>query len=95
VLHNVAGVHHYGNVDGELSRRDRGILEFEAKYTRDDGSKEARIRAELGLPKARYYQLLNKIIDSPDALRAEPMLIKRLLNRRDSRTRARANRTLE
>jgi hypothetical protein len=90
---SVDEVRHYGDMEEWLSARDSSILDFEAKHARDDGNKEASIRAALGIPKARYYQLLNQIIDKPEALKAEPMLVKRLLNRRDSRARARASRT--
>ena len=37
----------------------------------------------------RYYQVLNTLIDSPAALEADPMLVKRLRRLRASRQRAR------
>lgn len=76
-----------------LSETDHRILEFERKWTAQLGAKDAAIRAEFGVPAARYYQMLSVLIDSPVALRTDPMLVRRLQRVRDSRTRARAART--
>jgi hypothetical protein len=40
----------------------------------------------------RYYQLLNTLIDRPEALVHDPMLVKRLRRLRQSRQRARSAR---
>jgi hypothetical protein len=42
----------------------------------------------------RYYQVLNALIDKPEALAAEPLLIRRLRRLRASRQRTRAARRL-
>jgi uncharacterized protein DUF3263 len=42
----------------------------------------------------RYYQVLNALIDKPEALAAEPLLIKRLRRLRASRQRTRSARRL-
>lgn len=42
----------------------------------------------------RYYQTLNALIDSPEALAFDPMLVKRLRRLRASRQRARSARRL-
>lgn len=75
-----------------LSQRDGRILDFERQWWRHAGGKEEAIRGEFGLSAARYYQLLNAVIDSPDGVRHDPMLVKRLQRARDARTRARASR---
>jgi hypothetical protein len=75
-----------------LSARDASILEFERHWWRHAGAKEEAIRAEFGLSAARYYQVLNAVIDSPAAVRHDPMLVRRLQRARDARTRARAQR---
>lgn len=79
--------------DGGLTERDRAILEFERQWWQHVGAKEQAIRAEFGLSAARYYQVLNAVIDVPDALRHDPLLVRRLQRARDSRTRARVART--
>ncbi len=73
-----------------LSERDIQILEFERRWWRHAGAKEAAIRSQFSLSEARYYQLLNAVIDLPDALRHYPMLVRRLLRARDARTQARS-----
>ncbi|MER7796233.1 DUF3263 domain-containing protein [Microbacterium sp. NPDC096154] len=73
-----------------LSDRDRAILAFEARWPRHGGAKEEAIRSQLEMAPARYYQLLGRLIDSGDALAAEPMLIGRLRRQRDARDAARS-----
>jgi hypothetical protein len=75
-----------------LRDRDLAILDFERRTWRHRGAKEEAIRDVFGLSAARYYQLLNAVIDSPDAVRHDPMLIKRLQRARDARVHARATR---
>lgn len=66
-----------------LSDRDRAFLAFEAEWRRHGGAKEEAIRAEFDLPPARYYQLLGRLLDDPEALAHDPMLVRRLRRRRD------------
>jgi hypothetical protein len=75
-----------------LSQRDARILEFERQWWRHAGAKEDAIRSEFSLSAARYYQLLNAVIDAPAALQFDPMLVRRLQRARDARTSARAAR---
>ena len=75
-----------------LSERAAAILAFERDWWRHAGAKEEAIRSQFGLSAARYYQLLNTVIDSPDAVRHDPMLVRRLQRARDARTAARASR---
>ena len=72
-----------------LTKREREILEMERREWRSPGAKELAVRTELGLSSARYYQVLNALLDSPEALRADPMLVKRLRRIRDARVQAR------
>ena len=76
-----------------LSELDERMLAFEARWTGRLGAKEAAIRSEFGLSAARYYQVLDALIDSPIALRRDPLLVRRLQRLRDARARARATRT--
>ena len=72
-----------------LGERDLHILDFERRWWRHAGAKEEAIRAEFDLSAARYYQLLNAVIDLPGATRTDPMLVKRLQRARSERMRAR------
>lgn len=75
--------------DDGLTDRERSILDMERREWRSPGAKELAVRTELGLSSARYYQVLNALLDSPEALRADPMLVKRLRRIRDARVHAR------
>lgn len=75
-----------------LTERDRDMLAFEARWARHVGAKEEAIRAELGLSPVRYYQLLNRLIDTTDALAADPLLVGRLRRMRDDGRAVRARR---
>lgn len=66
-----------------LSDRELAFLAFEGEWRRHAGAKEEAIRAEFALTPARYYQVLGRLIDTPDALAHDPMLVRRLRRRRD------------
>lgn len=68
-----------------MTETDRGILVFEAEWTRHAGAKEEAIRETLGMGPARYYQLLGRLIDTAEALEHDPLLVKRLRRIRDER----------
>jgi hypothetical protein len=80
-------------VDG-MSRRDREILAFERQWWKYAGAKEQAIRELFDMSGTRYYQVLNALIDTPAALTADPMLVKRLRRLRASRQRQRSARRL-
>jgi hypothetical protein len=80
-------------VDG-LTRRDREILAFERQWWKYAGAKEQAIRELFDMSATRYYQVLNTLIDTPAALNADPMLVKRLRRLRASRQRQRSARRL-
>ena len=69
------------------------VLEFEGAWAARTGAKASAIRAEFDVAPARYYQLLSAILDSPAALRHDPLLVRRLQRMRDARAAARASRT--
>jgi len=81
------------DVPADLPERTRRILDFERQWWRHVGAKEDAIRSQFALSPARYYQLLNAVIDTPAAVRHDPMLVKRLQRARDARTEARAARS--
>ena len=81
-------------VGGELSERDREILAFERQWWKYAGAKEQSIRERFDMSATRYYQVLNALLDRPEALAADPMLVKRLRRLRTARQRARSARRL-
>lgn len=78
----------------ELTERDREILAFERQWWKYAGAKEQAVRATFELSATRYYQLLNQLIDRPEALAHDPMTVKRLRRLRSRRQRQRAARRL-
>lgn len=79
---------------GQLSDRDRDILAFERQWWKYAGAKETAIRELFDLSATRYYQVLNTLIDRPEALMTDPMLVKRLRRLRSTRQRTRSARRL-
>lgn len=77
-----------------LSERDKEILSFERQWWKYAGAKEQAIRELFGMSSTRYYQRLNALLDDPEALAYDPMLVKRLRRMRTSRQRARSARRL-
>jgi hypothetical protein len=75
-----------------LSARDASVLDFEREWWRHAGAKEEAIRSQFSLSTARYYQVLNAVIDLPAAVQYDPMLVGRLQRARDARTASRAAR---
>lgn len=65
------------------------ILAFERRWWKHAGAKEQAIKDEFDLSASRYYQLLNRVIDLPEALMHDPVLVKRLRRLRETRRRSR------
>ena len=72
-----------------LDERSRAILDFERSWWSQPGAKRRAIAARFGLSTARYYQLRNRLIDLPEALAYDPMLVRRLRKLRAQARRAR------
>ena len=81
-------------VAGGLTDRDREILAFERHWWKYAGAKEQAVRELFDMSATRYYQVLNGLIDRPEALAFDPMLVKRLRRLRASRQRQRSARRL-
>ena len=79
---------------GTLPVREREMLAFERQWWRYAGAKEAAIREQFGMSATRYYQALNALVDRPEALAADPLLVRRLRRMRAARQRQRPARVL-
>ncbi|GHD34913.1 DUF3263 domain-containing protein [Nocardiopsis kunsanensis] len=82
--------------DGQsaLAEREERILAFERQWWKFEGSKEQAIREEFGFSPTRYYQLLNGLVERPEALAFDPLTVKRLRRLRADRRRQRNARQL-
>ena len=77
-----------------LPAREREMLAFERQWWRYAGAKEAAIRERFGMSATRYYQVLNALVDRPEALAVDPLLVRRLRRMRAARQRQHSGRVL-
>lgn len=89
-----AGVDHSTGPIGRLNERDAELLAFERQWWKFAGAKEQAIRDKFGMSATRYYQVLNALIDKPEALAQDPLLVKRLRRLRATRQRNRSAKRL-
>lgn len=68
-----------------LTETELEMLAFERQWWKHAGSKDTAIRDLFDVPPTRYYQLLNALIDRPEALAADPTVVLRLRRLRDHR----------
>lgn len=73
----------------ELTPLDQSILDFERAWWQSPGPKGEAIRARLDMSPSAYYRRLDALIDHPDALEADPLLVRRLRRARADRRRRR------
>jgi hypothetical protein len=79
---------------GQLNDRDAELLAFERQWWKFAGAKEQAIRDKFGMSATRYYQILNALIDKPEALAQDPLLVRRLRRLRATRQRNRSAKRL-
>ncbi|ONI62617.1 hypothetical protein CSIV_14165 [Microbacterium sp. CSI-V] len=60
------------------------LLDFEEEWPRWSGRKDEAIRSRFGVSPARYFQVLHRAIEAPEAEAARPMLVRRLRRLRDA-----------
>ncbi len=77
-----------------LDERARALLDFERDWTTHEGKKDTAIRRAFGFSAARYYQLLARVVELPGAAAHDPLTVKRLQRRRDTRRSRAAARAL-
>jgi hypothetical protein len=77
-----------------LSQRDVEMLDFERSWWKHAGVKEQAIKDRFDMSATRYYQLLNDLLEQPEAMEYDPILVKRLKRLRVYRQRQRVARLL-
>lgn len=79
-----------------LTDRDRAILDFERSWWSEPGPKETAIRERFELSPTRYYELVNELLELPEAAEYDPLVVRRLRRLRERRRRQRfEGRTIE
>jgi Protein of unknown function (DUF3263) len=72
-----------------LTERERAIIEFEGTWWMQDEARDLMIRARFACSAEEYYQELNQLLDHPEAMTADPLVVRRLRRQRERRRRAR------
>jgi hypothetical protein len=70
-----------------LTETEAAVLAMERSWWKYPGAKETAIRDQFDRSPTRYYQVLNALIDRPDALAADPITVYRLRRLRAERQR--------
>jgi hypothetical protein len=77
-----------------LSDKEVAMLDFERSWWKHAGAKEQAIREGFGISATRYYEMLNELLEKPEAAVHDPILVKRLKRLRTYRQRQRVARLL-
>jgi hypothetical protein len=72
-----------------ISERHQAMLEFERSWWNQDEPKELAIRARFQCSAEQYYAELNDLIETPEALAHDPLVVRRLHRQRLRRLRER------
>lgn len=54
------------------------IIDMEHQYPKYTGQKDDAIRTEFNMSATSYYQMLNRLLDDEEAVKADPVLFNRL-----------------
>jgi len=72
-----------------LTPREQAILDFERSWWTEPGTKETAILERFELSGSRYYRILGELLETPEAMQYDPLLVRRLRRMRDHRRRSR------
>jgi hypothetical protein len=72
-----------------LTERQRALIEFEGSWWQHDGVHDQMVRARFGCGLDEYYRDLYQLLDHPDALSVDPLVVRRLRRSQERRRRAR------
>ncbi len=72
-----------------MSERQQAMLEFERNFWTFDEPKEMLVRARFQCSADDYYSELNDLLEQPEALQHDPLVVRRLQRQRKRRRRER------
>lgn len=72
--------------EGPLTAREIEVLAFAGIAWKWTGAQESAVRATFDWSMPRYFQVLNALIDRPEALAHDPLLVNRLRRLRATRS---------
>ena len=76
------------NKSGELTARQRDMLDFERTWWQFDEPRDELIRARFGCSADEYYSELSQVLELPAALAHDPLVVRRFHRRRLRRRRS-------
>jgi Protein of unknown function (DUF3263) len=68
-----------------LTARERTVLELERGWWKYAATKDQAVREQTGMTWSEYHPFLNALLDRPEALEHDPLLVKRLRRLRSAR----------
>ena len=71
-----------------LTERELEMIRFESTWFTLDEDRHAAIRARFACSVEEYNHELNRVIDHPESLLADPLVVRRLRRQRERRRRA-------
>lgn len=77
-----------------LSVRDHMAIRLAASHYKFPGARESDVFEQLGMTATRFWQHVHALLESPEALAAYPLEVRRLRRLRDARQRQRSSRRL-
>lgn len=69
---------HEESDDSPFTPLERAIFDIEREYPKYDGVKDDVIRRRLDMSPFNYFQILNRLMNTPEAMEHEPQIIGRL-----------------
>jgi hypothetical protein len=87
--------HSPGSADEQpgLSENEKRLLDFERSWWSAGTGRDEAVREQLGMGAADYHRAVNDLIDKPEALAYDGVLVRRLRRQRDSRRTQRSKST--
>jgi hypothetical protein len=78
-----------------LTDREKAIIDFERGWWTEDGVKDLMLRERFDCSADEYYGELNRLLDAPDALAYDPLVVRRLQRARERRRKMRLDGSTE
>ena len=75
-----------------LTPREHAVLDFERRWWTEPGPKDLRIRERFDISPAQYVDELRALVERPEALEAEPLVVRRLRREAQRSVRTRVDR---
>lgn len=76
-----------------MTKTERAMLDFERAWPRRYGDKDVAIREKFGMDPNRFYRMLDRLVDDPQAMSYAPTVVNRYWRLRHLQSRRRPSLT--